>query len=156
MAKVVITDREREEANLKKLKKIVVSNDGLVSSALSAILELCRDKAERILFWGNTLPLLIASVKGQSLYRIEYIAPTDYRFLLAVEFDVKRNLRVKARQEHGLNTLARKTEQTRGRIFECRYRKQFLLIGFNPPIPIIHSRITRYIEESRLYDKNQD
>jgi len=45
----VIADREREEANLKKLKKIVFSNDGLVSSAFSAILELCRDKAEKIL-----------------------------------------------------------------------------------------------------------
>lgn len=61
-AKVVIADREREEANLKKLKKTVFSNDGLVSSAFSAILELCRDKAEKILLWDNTLPLL-ASVK---------------------------------------------------------------------------------------------
>lgn len=41
-AKVVIADREHEEANLKKLQKIVVSNDGLVSSAsaVSAILNL--------------------------------------------------------------------------------------------------------------------
>lgn len=58
----MIADREREEANLKKLKKTVFSNDGLVSSAFSAILELCRDKAEKILLWDNTLPLL-ASVK---------------------------------------------------------------------------------------------
>lgn len=41
-AKVVIADREHEEANLKKLQKIVVSNDSLVSSAsaVSAILNL--------------------------------------------------------------------------------------------------------------------
>ena len=64
-------------------------------------LELRRDKAETILLWGNTLRLS-TSVRKQSLNPTTYIAPTDYRFLLAVEFDGRQTVRIKARQQHGM------------------------------------------------------